>query len=68
MQERSVTCRKTCGRPFCGKYVEAGAFATEINFLAVRLYSWHTIRKCSVPWFLKQGGQIPGVHGWNMEE
>ena len=53
---------------FCGKYVKVGVFLTEINFLAVRLYSWHTIRKCSVPWFLKQRGQIPGVHGWNMEE
>ena len=53
---------------FCGKYVKVGVFSTEINFLAVHLYSWHTIRKCSVPWFLKQRGQIPGVHGWNMEE
>ena len=68
MQEKVCYMQENMWQAFCGKYVKVGVFSTEINFLAVRLYSWHTIRKCSVPWFLKQIGQIPGVHGWNMEE
>ena len=52
--------QKNMWQAFCGKYVKVGSILRLKIFLAERLYSWHTIRKCSVPWFLKQIGQISG--------